>query len=180
MQASIFPGDEQEELVQHHLDLGQGSNLTELKIQIPSELEEDSWISLVPRLTQLTTTEFCTTLCYGFKALESVMPLFADGCPALETLIMTNELEVMDFRDLYPMDRHRNLKHIVISCSEIYGNASMVRRRFTSIKSLHLSAIRYNLEDVSTLEKASFEFVFTEKLSDDPYALNDLKARLAS
>ncbi|KAJ8658049.1 hypothetical protein O0I10_006320 [Lichtheimia ornata] len=178
MKASLFPADVEEGFMQHHVNLGQQSNLTELKIEIPIEFKYDSWIALVPRLTQLTTIEFCTSRMYGFKSLDSLMPQLANGCPALEKLIMSSEMEPMRFSDLYPMDRHRNLKHIIIKCEDIYGGGTTFRERFTNIESLHLSALRYSSADIDSLEKASFKFVFTEILSDAPYFVNDLEGRL--
>ncbi|CDH59316.1 predicted protein [Lichtheimia corymbifera JMRC:FSU:9682] len=173
MQASLFPVGEEEDLIQYHIDLGKQSNLTELKIHIPREFENDSWIALVPQLTQLETIEFCTNRMDGFKPLDVLMPHLADGCPALETLIMTSKADIVDFSDLYPMDRHRNLKHIVINCSDIFGSAPTFCRRFTNIESLRINASTYFVPHLDILENASFEFVFTEILPDDPYFLND-------
>ncbi|KAJ8657569.1 hypothetical protein O0I10_006633 [Lichtheimia ornata] len=175
MKVSDFPVDEEDELIQHHVDLGQQSNLKELKIDIPSQFDyEDSWISLVPRLTQLTTIEFCTSHMNAYGCLGSFMEQLANGCPALEKLIMSDESLLMTFSDLYPMHRHRNLKHIVIDCEGMYGGSTF-QQFFTNIESLHISALRYSLEDIDRLQKASFKFVFTQKLSDTPYFVNDIE-----
>lgn len=164
----------EEEFIQHHMRLGQQSNLTEMKIYLPPQYLHDSWLRLIPRLTQLVTLEFCAILNHlAFKSLSPLMEKLADGCPALEQLTMTSNLHVIRLSDLYPMDRHRNLKGIVINCQEMLGDTSTFRQRFTNIESLHLTLCRYRLEDIDDLEKGSFKFVFTERLSGLPYFLRN-------
>lgn len=174
MRASLSRSEDEKQLIQHHMRLGKQSNLREMKIYIPYQFVHDSWLALVPRLTQLVTLEFYTAQKYdGFKSLSPLMAKLAYGCPALEQLIMTCKNRIIGLGHLYPMDRHRNLKRIVVNCSEVRGDASTFCQRFTNIESFHLSLCRYRLEDINTLQKGSFKFLFREKLSSIPYYHTD-------
>lgn len=172
MQANYYPSgyEGEERLIKHHLELGQQSNLTELKIHISHRVLKETWLILIPRLTQLTTLEFSTLLDHHtLESLQqSLMKDLADGCPSLEQLTMISGRYPMDFGVLYPMDRHTNLKSIVINCPEIHGDVSSFSQRFTKIESLHLSVCKYSLADIDSLEKGSFNLVFTDKLPETP------------
>lgn len=145
--------EDEERLIQHHLDLGQRSSLTEMKIRIPENFSYDSWLAVIPHLSQLTTLEVNAEGCYqGFsERIYPLMEMLADGCPALEQLTMIRGWP-MHLSDLYPMDCHRNLKRIVIDCSELRGDASTFCQRFTNIESLHLRVGGYRLKDIDSLD----------------------------
>lgn len=166
--ASGYEGEER--LIKHHLELGQQSNLTELKINIGQRVLKQTWLILIPRLTRLMTLEFWTFSDRdSFQSLQqSLMEELAEGCPSLEQLTMISGRYPMNFGVLYPMDRHTNLKRIVINCPEVRGDASTFSQRFTKIDSLHLSVCKYSLADIDSLEKGSFKLVFTEKLPETP------------
>lgn len=155
-------------LIQHHLDLGQQSNLRELKVSFPENFIHNSWLPLILQLTQLTTLELSARLDQGFVSWKPFMSKLADGCPGLEQLTMTNDSRTMNINAVNPMYRHSNLKRIVINCRAIYGDLSFFCQRFTKLDSLHLKVTKYNWEDIHRLERGSFKLVLTPKRARGP------------
>ncbi|KAJ8652796.1 hypothetical protein O0I10_011535 [Lichtheimia ornata] len=155
--------DDEERLIQHHLDLGEHSNMRELKIYFPEHFAHHAWLPLIPQLTQLTTLELSTDVQQGFLSLESFMSKLADGCPSLEQLTMTHDGQSMNMNTVDPMYRHNNLKRIVIDCRAIHGDVTLFCGHFTNLESLHLKLMKYDWEDIERLQRGSFRLTFTLK-----------------
>lgn len=163
MRAKSFRFEEEEQLIQHHLDLGQQSNLTEMKVHFTEHFSLGLWLPLIPQLTQLTLLELSTEAPQGFLYLTPFFEMLADGCPSLEQLVLTQDARSTNINAVDPMDRHNNLKRIVIDCKAIHGDMPRFCQTFTKLESLHLKATKYDWEDIECLQRGSFKLVFTPK-----------------
>ncbi|KAJ8657566.1 hypothetical protein O0I10_006630 [Lichtheimia ornata] len=166
MQASPSILEDEKRLIQHHLDLGQQSNLTEMKIELSKDLlDQPSFISMIPGLTQLTKLELYTISGCPLRFWKSTLEQLATGCPALEqlTVTTTKRSETVFLSEICYVSSHPNLKRIIIDATEVCGDALEFCELFPNLESLHLNVESYTLDDFDCLDEAPFKFVFTQK-----------------
>ncbi|KAJ8652795.1 hypothetical protein O0I10_011534 [Lichtheimia ornata] len=157
--------EEEERLIQHHLELREQSSLKEMKIDIFEDtLDDIPLLSVIPGLKQLTTLELYTEHPHYCRSWELIMSQLAEGCPALEQLtVSTNTSRPLFFNDINHMSSHRNLKRIVINAFEMCGDVLQFRERFKDLESFHLNIYKYHWSTIDLLENGAFHFVFSLK-----------------
>ncbi|KAJ8652817.1 hypothetical protein O0I10_011556 [Lichtheimia ornata] len=162
MKADREECDEEEEFIQHHVDLGVRSKLQEIKVILS---HSSPWLWSLPYLSKLTSLELCGEGFGAFEILEEFTEELNDGCPALEQLTLTNNTgSPGSFYDVIPMCLHRNLKRIIITANDMRGGgAYSFATDFRTLESLHLNLYRFDPSDIADLEKGSFKLVCTQR-----------------
>ena len=165
LRTTLEDTSEEAQFIRHHLELGNQSSLKELKIHIEEDFLPHPWCSLIPLLSQLTTIEIRHEPQRRTRKSRAFMEYLVRGCPALEQFIFSTTIPSIIYRDLHPMQHHKNLKRIFINAVAISGDAFDFCKRFKHLESLHLSLIIVDLTDMARLEKGPFQVVLNPRPS---------------
>ncbi|KAJ8652704.1 hypothetical protein O0I10_011649 [Lichtheimia ornata] len=119
---------------QHHIEMGDQSALEEIvTYKISPGI---AWMPLIPRLKRLKKLKFLVNAIH-----DNCIPLMdemAQGCPALEKLILgLPEAELPD-DVLKPWRRHQNLKCLKFGAESLTANDAITLCTFSNLKTLQL------------------------------------------
>lgn len=155
----------EEQFIQHHIQLDQQSSLKEITLTLDLEqLSSSSWLHLIPRLTRLTHLEI---RCDDSHVLDHVVSPFiaevASKCLALERFTLSSPTLPIAYDDVIGICSHSNLKALVIDAEKLDGDAHSFVRDCQHIQSLHLKLDTFNKEDIDTLRMGSFKLLCTQR-----------------
>lgn len=154
----------EEEFIQHHLALGDQSNLQRMRIHfINGDISADSWLHMVPRLTQLKAIQL--QFVYP-NHVKSAMPLIlelGESCLSLEQFTLACEERVIDYNLISWIMLHPNIKRLVIDAEALEGDPSAIVHHFDELASLHLRLYTFNWEDIDILRKGRYELTCEQR-----------------
>lgn len=105
--------ESEKQFIQHHLNLDQQSNLTEIRIEFEKHSLSDSWALLIPQLEQLRQLEVCCILPRVMnRVVLPFIPKIASGCPGLERFTLTAPSLPIDYSIISILSTHTNFKTI--------------------------------------------------------------------
>lgn len=164
------------QFIQHHVQLGAGSHLQEIKCTFYDYILNDSWVALIPRLTELKTIELCFHDDAEVDGLDAFIQQVANGCIGLEKVIMKAFEFPYPYDWIRPLAEHPNLQELIIekeddtSANLMLGvnhdipyDLLIALESFTHLKTLHLKYDISNWDRVFALKRKVPTLMYTER-----------------
>lgn len=163
----------EQQFIQYHLNLGHQSNLEEIHIEIEEEPPSDSWILLIPQLTQLSHIEVRFGESPGtdgegtrYGEVASFISNIASGCPGMKRFTLTAPTSEVHYTIFPTMAAHTNLKMLVITAHHLSGADSRLPssiQGFQQLQVLHLTLYSLDAQVHTLLNTGSFQFIYNQK-----------------
>ncbi|KAI7874846.1 hypothetical protein K492DRAFT_174070 [Lichtheimia hyalospora FSU 10163] len=149
------PDDYMETFIQHHLALGDQSNLQKITIHFYIYRVWNNWFSLVLQLTQLKSVD----LFFDYRIIaEYAMPFIIKLAETVEQLTLACDEPSLDYNFICQIPIHPNMKHLVIDAQALEGDVSSdIVNHFEGLISLHLRLYSFNWNDMDVLRKGTYE-----------------------
>ncbi|CDH54733.1 predicted protein [Lichtheimia corymbifera JMRC:FSU:9682] len=160
------PQQEEYQFLQHHAQLGAESHLQEIKCILHSISERDSWIFLIPKLTQLKTLELCFARNdLSIELLKTFLQKVSEGCMALENVAVKSIVFPSSSEWIRHLSNHRDLQEMIIDTTHIPDHLMIELEGFSHLKRLDL---KYHIKDWHSLTQLKHRIpnlVYTNKPS---------------
>ncbi|CDH60861.1 predicted protein [Lichtheimia corymbifera JMRC:FSU:9682] len=162
--------------LQYHLQLGTRSHLQEIKCTFLGFIRNDTWLALIPQLTQLKTLELCFHDNVSPSGLKVFIQQVANGCIGLEKVILKAIYFPYPYDWISALAKHPNLKELVVDMEadtavnlmlgveqglpkELY----IALEAFAHLKTLYLKHDIGNWEPIIALKRKVPNLVYTER-----------------
>ena len=153
--AQLTPEDVMKRFIQHHLALGDRSNLQKISIHYHISRGRDNWLPLVLQLTQLKSVD----LFFDDRSqADDSMPFIIKVAETVEQLTLACDERNLDYNFICQIPIHPNLKHLVIDAQALEGQVSSdIVSHFEGLASFHLRLYSFNWNDMDVLRKGTYE-----------------------
>ncbi|CDH57674.1 predicted protein [Lichtheimia corymbifera JMRC:FSU:9682] len=147
---TIEPQHDEYQFLQHHVQLGAESHLQEIRCILHSISEgHDSWIFLIPKLTQLKTLELCFESNHlVMMQLKTFLEKVSEVCMTHEKVIVKSIVFPLSSKWIRHLSKHRNLQEMIIDTTHIPDHLMNELESFSYLKRLHL---KYHIKDWHSL-----------------------------
>lgn len=147
----------------HHIQLGAESHLQSLQCTFRHIRKHDSWIYLIPKLTQLKTLELSSRSGFYMSTLDTFIKAVSEGCIGLERLIVKSRVCFSSSEWIHDLSKHRNLQEIIVDTAHIPDHFLTALEAFPHLKLIHPKYDVKNWDSLAKLKDKMPNVVYTEK-----------------
>lgn len=158
--------NEEQQFIQHHLQLDQQSNLKEIALKLDlHDVSSNSWILLIPQLAHLTHLEIRCDKWHMMNHVVSpfITEIVASQCLALERFTLSSPTLSIAYDHISGISSHTNLKVLTLNATNLDGDARSFVRCCQHIQSLHLILDTFDWDDINTLKTGTFKLLYTQR-----------------